>query len=572
VDQVVSADQKTAATTITSPIVKTTSGNELVLAFVSEDGPAASKQKISAVTGGGLTWSLAARADGGRGTAEIWQAYATAPISAAITATVANGRFDGSITVATFAGAAHLVGATAGRTADSATAPSVTLKTTQPGSLVWAAGLDGDHATAITPVTGQTLVHQYLDTRVDRTYWTQKTSDPIAASGTPVTISDTAPTADGWELAAVEITAATGTTTSGVPTSYQYDKQGNRTTITPSGGTSTTLTYDQANRLTAYGTAATYTYDGDGLRASKTVGASTKAFTWDESGQLPLLLADGGDFYVYGENGTPVEKISGTTVTYLHQDQQGSIRLLTDASGAVTGTYTYDPFGQTTGHTGSATSALQYDGQYTDAESGYQYLRARYYDPGVGQFLTQDPYAPLTEAPYSYAYNNPLNISDPLGRFGAILGGIIGGVVGGVVGGVAYGFTCGNNCSLRGFVGSTVGGAVGGAITGACDGGTLLVTVCGAAGGAIGEGVTEVISGDPVDPVKIAAGGFFGAVGGSLGDKFVPQAGRQPYKLSNLWSPGKNTIRRWWDSIIGGGLTGAAGAFVNEQLGAGTVC
>jgi RHS repeat-associated protein len=415
VDQVVSADQKTAATTISSPVVKTTSGNELVLAFVSEDGPAASKQKISAVTGGGLTWSLATRAIDGRGTAEVWQAYATAPISAAITATVANGRFDGSITVATFTGAAHQVGAAAGRTAASATAPSVTLKTTQPGSLVWAAGLDGDHATAITPVTGQTLVHQYLDTRVDRTYWAQKTADPIAASGTSVTISDTAPTADRWELAAVEIPAASGTAASGVPTSYQYDKQGNRTTITPSGGTSMTLSYDQANRLTAYGTTATYTYDGDGLRASKTVGASTTAFTWEQSGQLPLLLANGGDFYVYGENGTPIEKISGTTVIYLHQDQQGSTRLLTDASGSVVGTYSYDPYGNVTSHTGSATSALQYDGQYTDAESGYQYLRARYYDPAAGQFISVDPMALLTRASYAYAADNPTTLTDPSG-------------------------------------------------------------------------------------------------------------------------------------------------------------
>jgi len=418
VDQVVSADQKTAATTISSPVVKTTSGNELILAFVSADGPAAAKQKISAVTGGGLTWSLAARANDGRGTAEVWQAYATAPISAAITAAVSNGRFDGSITVAAFTGAAHQVGATAGHTAASATAPSVTLKTTQPGSLVWATGLDGDNAAAITPVTGQTLVHQYQDTRVDRTYWAQRTSDPIAASGTSVTIGDTAPTADRWELASVEIPAATGATSSGVPTSYQYDKQGNRTTITPSGGTSTNLSYDQANRLTAYGTTATYAYDGDGLRASKTVGPSTIAFTWDQSGQLPLLLVDGGDFYVYGENGTPIEKISGATIIYLHQDQQGSTRLLTDASGSVVGTYSYDPYGNVTSHTGSATSALQYDGQYTDAESGYQYLRARYYDPGTAQFLSRDPLVSLTQAAYSYAAENPLNGSDPTGLIG----------------------------------------------------------------------------------------------------------------------------------------------------------
>ena len=53
--KVVSSDQATASPTITSPVVKTTSGNELVLAFVSIDGPNGVTQKVSKVTGGGLT-------------------------------------------------------------------------------------------------------------------------------------------------------------------------------------------------------------------------------------------------------------------------------------------------------------------------------------------------------------------------------------------------------------------------------------------------------------------------------------------------------------------------------------
>ncbi|GAC1541210.1 MAG: hypothetical protein NVS3B12_28620 [Acidimicrobiales bacterium] len=54
-------------------------------------------------------------------------------------------------------------------------------------------------------------------------------------------------------------------------------------------------------------------------------------------------------------------------------------------------------------------------GQYTDAETGLIYLRARYYDPATAQFLSRDPLTAMTGAPYSYAADNPLNNTDPTG-------------------------------------------------------------------------------------------------------------------------------------------------------------
>lgn len=54
--------------------------------------------------------------------------------------------------------------------------------------------------------------------------------------------------------------------------------------------------------------------------------------------------------------------------------------------------------------------------QYTDAETGFQYLRARYYDPATGQCLTRDPLEPVTGTPYAYANNSPLNFTDPSGE------------------------------------------------------------------------------------------------------------------------------------------------------------
>ena len=85
------------------------------------------------------------------------------------------------------------------------------------------------------------------------------------------------------ELCWSTTTVPMGTPTCRVPptgaTTYGYDSRGNRTSVTPSGGPTTTLGWDQANRLKSYGTAAAYAYNGDGLRVSKTVGGATTAFT-----------------------------------------------------------------------------------------------------------------------------------------------------------------------------------------------------------------------------------------------------------------------------------------------------
>ena len=70
-----------------------------------------------------------------------------------------------------------------------------------------------------------------------------------------------------------------------------------------------------------------------------------------------------------------------------------------------------------TSHTGASTP-LEYDGQYTDAATGLQYLQARYYDPSTGQFLTVDPDVATTLSPYGYVAGDPLNAGDPSGLCG----------------------------------------------------------------------------------------------------------------------------------------------------------
>jgi RHS repeat-associated protein len=129
---------------------------------------------------------------------------------------------------------------------------------------------------------------------------------------------------------------------------------------------------------------------------SKTVNGTTTSFAWDLSGNLPVLITAGADSYIDGPGDQPFEQVTNSTATYPLADQQGSIRLLCNAAGKVTGTYTYSPYGALTRHTGSASTALRFDGEYTDAETGYQYLQARYYDPATGQFISVGPEVSLT--------------------------------------------------------------------------------------------------------------------------------------------------------------------------------
>ena len=97
-----------------------------------------------------------------------------------------------------------------------------------------------------------------------------------------------------------------------------------------------------------------------------------------------------------------------------HTDQLGSIRALTNSAGSVVGTATYDAYGGVLTQTGTLTP-FGYAGQYTDAATGLQYLRARYYDPTTQQFLTVDPLLAQTEQAYAYAGGSPTNGSDPSG-------------------------------------------------------------------------------------------------------------------------------------------------------------
>ncbi len=159
-----------------------------------------------------------------------------------------------------------------------------------------------------------------------------------------------------------------------------------------------------------------YGYDGDGLRKTKTTSGQRTHQAYDLTGSLPQIITDGPTAYITGPGGLPIEQITAAgTVRYFSQDQLGSTTALTDALGVTVQSYGYDPYGQLTSATPTIENPFRYAGQYTDDATGFQYLRARYYDPTTGQFLSRDPLESSTLQPYSYADNNPTNATDPTG-------------------------------------------------------------------------------------------------------------------------------------------------------------
>jgi RHS repeat-associated protein len=223
----------------------------------------------------------------------------------------------------------------------------------------------------------------------------------------------------------------TSATAGSITTTYTYNSEGQRTATSPSSGPgAATYSYDQAGDLIGYtGTvSATYSYNGDGLRMSKTVGGTTTDQVWDTSGSIPQVLADGSTYYIYGAGGLPLEQINGSNTYYFLHDQLGSTRVLTDSSGNVAATFTYDPYGALIGSTGSVTTPLGFAGAYTDAESGLIYLVDRYYDPTTAQFISIDPMVAETQSPYGYVGGDPVNGIDPSGLCKGIWGCIDSGI------------------------------------------------------------------------------------------------------------------------------------------------
>lgn len=122
--------------------------------------------------------------------------------------------------------------------------------------------------------------------------------------------------------------------------------------------------------------------------------------------------------YTYGINRESYN--NNSTTSYYQYDGRGSVVNLYGQKKKDMVSYSYSPYGEQT-VTGKTSNPYGYNGEYTDANTGLQYLRARYYDSSIGRFITKDTYAgniynPITQNRYTYAGNNPVNNIDPSGH------------------------------------------------------------------------------------------------------------------------------------------------------------
>ncbi|WP_127533294.1 polymorphic toxin-type HINT domain-containing protein [Paenibacillus kobensis] len=198
----------------------------------------------------------------------------------------------------------------------------------------------------------------------------------------------------------------------------------------------TSNTFDGFNRLIkaeriqgSVRSSVTYTYDGDGLRTQK-VSRSSKDnnaahvtnYLYDR--RYVVLETDESDAvttrYVRGVN--YIARVDAAMkASYFLFNGHGDVVHTVNGAGEVENTYDYDIFGNPLLTIEVYASSIRYSGEFYDAEVGLYYLRARYYDPYISRFISEDTYAGRDEDPlslnrYTYVLNDPLMYWDPTGH------------------------------------------------------------------------------------------------------------------------------------------------------------
>jgi RHS repeat-associated protein len=237
--------------------------------------------------------------------------------------------------------------------------------------------------------------------------------------------------------------------------SYTYDFEGQLATAGNTG-----LVFDYNRRLVAIGTDTQFSYDGRGNRLIATRSGVTTRYIYDPWGNL-MAEADSNGItrkYIYGKG---LLAIATPSARYCyHFNGTGSTVAITDMSQAVVNSYAYDPFGAILGQQEAITQTFKFVGQYgVMAEpNGLYYMRARYYDPSVARFISEDPlgFGGGDVNLFAYARNNPMNLVDPLGLWSLIVEYYYGG---------GGGFVLGSNPDGSLFLSARGGYGIGGGIS-----------------------------------------------------------------------------------------------------------
>lgn len=205
---------------------------------------------------------------------------------------------------------------------------------------------------------------------------------------------------------------------------YTYDARG-RLRNTPGN----TFTFNGASDLTQIN-GVVLGYDDQGEIRTRTAGGVTTRFVRARALAMAPIIAERNEsnlqiqrYYIWSPQGEllyMIDAANGNAVRYFHFDRVGSTLAMTDTSGNVTDAYAWSPHGELLARTGTNPQPFTFIGQYgvrSEPAANLFHMRARYYDPATGRFLSPDPIWPRLSGlnPYQYASENPLKNIDPLG-------------------------------------------------------------------------------------------------------------------------------------------------------------
>jgi RHS repeat-associated protein len=163
----------------------------------------------------------------------------------------------------------------------------------------------------------------------------------------------------------------------------------------------------------------TFRYDPFGRRIQKSGPLGTTNYLYDGNNLVETMGPSGAVLASYADSpgiDEPLAQLESATTSFYEQDGLASVTSLSNGTGTVSNTYTYDSFGKLAASTGAVTNPFQYTGREFDSETGIYGYRARYYDENVGRFTGEDPIR-FKGGPnfYEYVESNPITLKDAYG-------------------------------------------------------------------------------------------------------------------------------------------------------------
>jgi len=210
----------------------------------------------------------------------------------------------------------------------------------------------------------------------------------------------------------------------------------------------------------------------------------------------------------------PTIAFAGNVLYYIYDRPNRNTDSLVDVSGTVINRYTYDAFGNVVESQEGISNNFKYVGEQYDSETGFIYLRKRYYDPAIGRFITKDPHPglniiPQTKNPYPYCNNNPVNFVDPNGD-------IILNILGGILGASVSGFLEAMNPNST-WQSVTAAALIGGGVSFFAPSISVNPVLLTGATAATRNVITALIRRDEVTPSSVGTSFALGMLGGAVG-------------------------------------------------------